>query len=109
LGVFADEREVSKLMIESSLVKTGDIGVASFVVRMTVGAGRVLRARFLAMKAGLVRNIIRNLFVAIETQIALLRLLELHVATVAIFFVLGMRFDHFAGHDERLDLGEGRF
>ena len=107
-GVSADEREVGILVIELSLVKTGNVGVAPFVVRMTFGAGRVLCARFLAMKAGLVRNITRDFFVAIETQIALLRSLEFLVATVAFFFILGMRFDYLAGHHERLDLGEGR-
>lgn len=107
--MLADEREVGKLVIETSLIKTGNVGIASFVVRMTFRAGRVLRARLLAMKTGLVRNITRDLFVAIETKIALLRSLELHVATVALFFILGMCFDYFAGHYERLDLGEGRF
>ena len=43
----------------------------------------------------------------IETQCALLCALEFCVAGIAVFFIFGVTFDNFTGHDQRLDLGIG--
>jgi len=45
----------------------------------------------------------------IQTQCALFCALELCMARIAVFFVLGVTFDDFAWHDQRLDLGIGLF
>ena len=59
------------------------------------------------MKPGAGANIGRDVLVTIEAQCSLFGTLELRMAGTAFFFVIGMTFDDFTGHDQRLYLGIG--
>ena len=96
-------------------VKTECIGRMSTMISirnligMTSSAAGITRFGVQAVKPGTGAYIGGDVFVTIEAQCSLLGAFEFRVAGIAIFLVLGMTFDDFTGHHQRLDLRVGWF
>jgi hypothetical protein len=71
----------------------------------TLAIGDLLDA---AVMTGVLRDVARDVLVAIKAQLGLCRFPEAHMAVLAIGLEIDMASDDLAGHDRRLDvIGEG--
>ena len=107
LAVFADEPEISEVVLERRLVELHNIGIAAFMVGMTVSAVPVDGVIIQTVKATSAVNIGCDIFVAVEAKCALLGTLEGLVTGTAFGFVVRMTLDYVARHDQRFNLGHG--
>ena len=107
LAVFADEPEISEVVLERRLVELHNIGIAAFMVGMTVSAVPVDGVIIQTVKATSAVNIGCDIFVAVEAKRALLGTFEGLVTGTAFGFVVRMTLDYVARHDQRFNLGHG--
>ena len=105
VGVFAEQREVGEFVIEGLRIEADDIRVATLMVGVTGGARSLAGPTILAVEAKLPIDVVRDLFVTVEAQCTLLAAFKPQVAVGAFLFVLGVRFDDLARHDQGFDLG----
>jgi hypothetical protein len=107
LTVFADEPEISEVVLKRRLVELHNIGIAAFMIGMARSAALVEGAIMHAVEATSTVNIGCNFFVAVEAKRALLGTLEGLVTETAFGFVVRMTLDYVARHDQRFNLGRG--
>lgn len=103
--VLSYQLEIGNGVIESRLIEIDDVGIATDMIGMTTRTSLIAHVVAQAVEAGVLLDIGRDIVVAIETKIVLLCLFEQFVTLAALALEIGMRFDHFAGHDQFFDLG----
>ena len=96
----AKQFEVSAGMVKFFLVERRDVGRTSLVIGMAIATVVVVQA---AMQARFAADVAGNILMAVETQLALRRLVETLVALLAFLLVLGMPGNDLAGHQHLLD------
>lgn len=109
LTVFADEPEISEVVLECRLIEFHNIGIPSFMIGMARSAALVEGLVMHTVKATSAVYIGCDIFVAVEAKRALLGTLEGLVTETAFCFVLRMTLDYVARHDQRFNLGDGSF
>lgn len=103
--VFADEREVCRFMPKVCLVEWNDVGVAAFMFGVAERTFPAFGVSIPAMKPALRGDIRTNVLVATPAQFSLLAARKLDVAGGTFFLNIGVAGNHFAGHDQRFQLG----
>ncbi|MBK7471988.1 MAG: hypothetical protein IPI73_16640 [Betaproteobacteria bacterium] len=94
------EQEVRLRVVERPFVEARDLHVASLVIGVTGAAWLRLRA---AMESLLRADVTGDILVAVQAQLVLRRLVELHMAVPALLLVLRMARDDLARHQHALD------
>lgn len=92
--------EIGQCVIEGLRIELDDIGFSAIVVGMTVLAFGKSHIRPLAVETGLVRQIFRDVLMAIETEPSLALFGEGLVTTLTSFFKFGVPLDDLAGHHQ---------
>jgi hypothetical protein len=103
LEVTVTQWEISEPMVESCGIETDDVGGAALMVGMATRASIVARLGGEAVKSRARTQILSDLRMAIEAQVALLLALEADVTRRALPFVLGMARDDGPRHHEALE------
>lgn len=80
IAMFSDQLEVGEFVIETVFVETEHVGIAAEMLVMTIPTLLVTNVRVLAMKSLLLANVQRHIFMTIEAQTSLRRLVESLVA-----------------------------
>ena len=73
IDMFAAQLKVGEKMVECCLIKTKDVRIAPFMVRMTGGAIIAAGIGKLAVKAGFATNVITDVFMTVNAKLSLLR------------------------------------
>lgn len=102
VSVRTPQRKIRLLVVERLLCDGGNVLRSAFVLGVAFLAFALLLKP--AVRAVLLLDILSYVFVAIEAEGYLRRLVEALVALGAIFFPLGMACDHLAWHQSRFDI-----
>ena len=97
--MLAQQEETGLAMIEPGLVELYDLRIPAEVIGMALAAG--LFGNQMPVEAGLVGDVLRHFFVAIEAQRVLSFLVERLMALAALTFQVRMALDDFARHHQR--------
>ena len=99
------QREVRQVVREAGLVESHDVRVAPMVLRVTTTTLPGTRREHAAVIAGFAANVLRNVFVATQTERGLPFTIGLVVAGGTILFNVGVALGERAGHDQCLESG----
>ena len=103
--MFSDQWKVGCLVLECRLIERHDIGVAPLVVSVAIRAIPAFRIPVPAMESFLRGNIRRNFLMTLTAEFGLFIAFKLDVARSTFFLDVGMTGNHFARHNQRLELG----
>ena len=107
-AVCALKHKVGHRMVELLGDQFDDIRVAAQMLRVTGAALRRIDTGKPAVESTSLRGVRRDVLVAGETQRALTAAIGAVVTLRAVFLVLGVRSDHFSGHQQRLGIDSVR-
>lgn len=100
--VAAFQVEVRHRVIERLPVQPDDVGVPAFVFGVTALAFQFARRLVASMKAEPLLEVLRKLFMAVQTQTPLFGFAEWLVTAAALVFILRVFLDYFARHEDAL-------
>ena len=103
--VLAGKPEISKIVVEGTLIELHDVGVAPFVIGVAFRAVQVLCLQIPTVVSTPRFHVRRDVFMAVQAKGALVGALERQVTIAAFGLVLRVSFDDIARHHQCLDLG----